>query len=79
MISVSTLDESDLAVPPAPKGGRGSTRALVALLAFVLGFATIPHRVCERDAKDWLSREPELAEPLAKGVEHWTKTELKEK
>jgi hypothetical protein len=79
MISVSTLEESELAIAPLSKGGRGSTRALVALLAFVLGFATIPHRVCERDANDWLSPEPALAEPLAKGVARWTTTELQEK
>lgn len=78
MISVSTPPESEISAPLA-QGGRGSTRALVALLAFVLGFATIPHRVCERDAKSWLSNEPQLAEPLARGVERWTTSELSEK
>lgn len=76
MIYVSTLEESPI---PVAKAARGSTRALVALLAFVLGFATVPHRVCERDAKSWLSNEPELAEPLARGVDRWTTTELQEK
>jgi hypothetical protein len=49
----------------------GSTRALVALLAFVLGFATIPHRVCERDARAWFEGEPASAEALGRSVERW--------
>jgi hypothetical protein len=47
----------------------GSTRALVALLAFVLGFATIPHRVCERDARAWFAGAPARADALARSVE----------
>ena len=54
----------------------GSTRALVALLAFVLGFAIVPHRVCERGAADWFDGRPDVAEPLARGVARWTETEL---
>jgi len=50
----------------------GSTRVLVALLAFVLGFATIPHRVCERDARAWFEGDRAAAEALAVGVERWT-------
>jgi hypothetical protein len=49
----------------------GSTRALVALLAFVLGFATIPHRVCERDARGWFDGEPASADALGRSVERW--------
>ena len=72
MISVSPLDER-------PPGRPGSTRALVALLAFVLGFATVPHRVCEREAKRWLRDDPVLADSLSNGLARWTTTELKEK
>lgn len=50
----------------------GSTRALVSLLAFVLGFATIPHRVCERDADKWWASDRKKTEALAKSVERWT-------
>lgn len=54
----------------------GSTRALVALLAFVLGFATVPHRVCERDAARWFAGDPERVDALARGVEEWLGGEL---
>ncbi len=54
----------------------GSTRALVALLAFVLGFATVPHRVCERDAARWFAGDPVRVDALAEGVERWTTAEL---
>lgn len=56
----------------------GSTRALVALLAFVLGFATVPHRVCERDAKRWLRDDPVLADSLSNGLARWTTAPLEE-
>ena len=69
MISVSDVEASK---PTRP----GSTRALVALLAFVLGFATVPHRVCERDAKKWLANDKELTDALANGVAHWTEGPL---
>lgn len=69
--------------PPRPPGGSpsrsGSTRALVALLAFVLGFATVPHRVCERDARRWLRDDPVLADSLSSGLARWTTTELHER
>ena len=42
----------------------GSTRALVALLAFVLGVATVPHRVCERDAARWFDGDPRRTDAL---------------
>jgi hypothetical protein len=54
----------------------GSTRALVALLAFVLGFATVPHRVMERDAATWFSGAPSKADGLALGVAEWTAKDL---
>lgn len=54
----------------------GSTRALVALLAFLLGFVTVPHRVCERDAIRWFDGDPGRTDALANGVAHWTAREL---
>ena len=54
----------------------GSTRALVALLAFVLGFATVPHRVCERDAVRWFTGDAARVDALAAGVDRWTSAEL---
>ncbi len=51
---------------------RGSTRALVALLAFVLGFATVPHRVMEREARGWFDGTPGVADALGAGVARWT-------
>ncbi|MBX3222810.1 MAG: hypothetical protein KF795_20015 [Labilithrix sp.] len=50
----------------------GSTRALVALLAFVLGFATVPHRVMERDASRWFDGDPAKTDLLAAGLARWT-------
>lgn len=67
MISVSTPQQQ-------PSSRPGSTRALLALLAFVLGFATVPHRVCERDAKKWLKDDPQLADALSNGVAQWTES-----
>jgi hypothetical protein len=55
---------------------RGSTRALVALLAFVLGFATVPHRVCERDASKWFARDPAKLDSLANGIAKWMSSDL---
>jgi hypothetical protein len=69
MISVSDVESQ----PPTRPG---STRALVALLAFVLGFATVPHRVCERDARKWLANDKELTDALANGVARWTEEPL---
>lgn len=54
----------------------GSTRALVALLAFLLGFATVPHRVCERDAIRWFDGDPGRTDALASGVARWTAREI---
>jgi hypothetical protein len=51
----------------------GSTRALVALLAFLLGFATVPHRVMEREAPRWFEGAPGQAAALAAGVARWTR------
>ncbi|MBX3228961.1 MAG: hypothetical protein KIT84_41480 [Labilithrix sp.] len=59
-----------------PQTRPGSTRALVALLAFVLGFATVPHRVCEREAARWLEGDPKSTDALAAGVARWTNEEL---
>jgi hypothetical protein len=49
-----------------------STRALVALLAFVLGFATVPHRVMEREAAKWFEGDTAKSDALAAGVAQWT-------
>lgn len=57
---------------PSPRKKQGSTRALVALLAFVLGFATVPHRVMEREASKWFAGDPEKTDALAAGLARWT-------
>src|SRR5262245_44649386 len=54
----------------------GSTRALVALLAFVLGVATIPHRLCERDASAWFDGDAARTAALAASVARWTSQDL---
>jgi hypothetical protein len=54
----------------------GSTRALFALLAFVLGIATIPHRVCERDASAWFDGDAARTSALAASVARWTAEDL---
>jgi hypothetical protein len=53
-----------------------SGRALIALLAFVLGLGTIPHRVCERDATAYFDGEAAQVDALAASVSTWTETEL---
>ncbi len=69
--------ETKVPATAEPRSSRpGSTRALVALLAFVLGFATVPHRVCERDASKWFDREPSKIDALAAGVARWTMVDL---
>src|SRR5688500_1179772 len=54
----------------------GSTRKLLALLAFVLGIAIVPHRVCERDANGWFEGEPDKVDALASQVAAWTSLDL---
>lgn len=54
----------------------GSTRKLLAMLAFVLGVATVPHRVCERDAAAWLDADPAKVDALAAQVAAWTAQDL---
>jgi hypothetical protein len=54
-----------------PDKKQGSTRMLVALLAFVLGFATVPHRVMEREASSWFDGDPTKTDALAAGVDRW--------
>jgi hypothetical protein len=51
---------------------QGSTRALVALLAFVLGFATVPHRVMEREASKWFEGDHSKVDALSAGLARWT-------
>jgi len=64
------------AVQPPPRKPAGSPRALVALLAFVLGIATVPHRVCERDAGAWFNGDAARTNALAASVARWTSTDL---
>jgi hypothetical protein len=60
----------------ATKGRRVSGRTLVAVLAFVLGLGTIPHRVCEREAGAVFDgRSPETG-ALAASVAAWTRSDL---
>lgn len=54
----------------------GSTRKLLALLAFVLGVAIVPHRVCEREANAWFDGEPDKVDALASQVAAWTRLDL---
>jgi hypothetical protein len=54
----------------------GSTRKLLALLAFVLGVAIVPHRVCEREANAWFEGEPDKVDALASQVAAWTSLDL---
>ena len=56
--------------------GLRSTRSLIAILAFVLGFATVPHRVCERDAGAYFDGEARSVDALAASVAGWTGQEL---
>jgi len=51
-------------------------RALFAVLAFVLGLATVPHRVCERDGAAYYEGEPQHVEALARAASAWTTQEL---
>ncbi|HEY8073990.1 MAG TPA: hypothetical protein VIF62_07770, partial [Labilithrix sp.] len=47
------------------------TRSLIAVLAFVLGLGTVPHRVCERDASAVWEGEPAHVDALAaRAFEH---------
>lgn len=57
---------------------RFSGRSLLALLAFVLGIGTVPHRVCERDAERVFDGDAERTDALAASVAAWTSRELGE-
>lgn len=63
-------------LPSRPSRRPRSTRALVALLTFVLGIATIPHRLCERDAFAYYDGRRERVDALASSVSAWTDNEL---
>ncbi|HSO32105.1 MAG TPA: hypothetical protein VLT33_06310 [Labilithrix sp.] len=62
----------------APKAARAHlpARALLAVLAFVLGLGTIPHRVCERDAGAYYDGDARQVDALAASVGEWTAAEL---
>jgi hypothetical protein len=63
--------------PVSPKPGRpASTRALLALLAFVLGIGTVPHRICERDAGRYFDGDRTTTLALATSVARWAETDL---
>ena len=53
-----------------------SARALLALLAFVMGLGTVPHRVCERDAAAYYDGDSVQVDALAASVARWTGEEL---
>ena len=59
----------------APRPARPA-RAFIALLAFVLGLGTIPHRLCERDAAAYFDGETAHVDALARSVSSWTEGEL---
>jgi hypothetical protein len=65
-----------MVMPSAARRGPLPTRALFAVLAFVLGLGTIPHRVCERDAGGYFDGDPRQIDALASSVASWTGTEL---
>lgn len=54
----------------------GSTRALLTLLAFILGIGVVPHRLCERDAAAYFDGDPSVTLALASSVARWAETEL---
>lgn len=62
--------------PGRPARPGRSARAFVALLAFVMGLGTIPHRVCERDAAAYFDGEAAHVDALASSVSTWTDGEL---
>ena len=66
------MSAAPLAAPRPPV----RARALLAVLAFVLGLGTIPHRVCERDAEGYFQGDPRVVAPLAASVTAWTESEL---
>jgi hypothetical protein len=51
-------------------------RGLLALLVFVMGLGTIPHRVCERDANAYFDGDAKQVDALATSVATWTGAEL---
>lgn len=53
-----------------------SARGLLALLAFVMGLGTVPHRVCERDAAAYFEGDTQQVAALAASVARWTGEEL---
>jgi hypothetical protein len=53
-----------------------SARGLLALLVFVMGLGTLPHRVCERDAAAYFDGEATKVDALASSVATWTGEEL---
>lgn len=59
--------------PPRPARPTG---ALIALLSFVLGLGTVPHRVCERDAAAYFDGERARVDALAASVASWTSEAL---
>lgn len=52
------------------------TRSLLALLAFVLGLAVLPHRVCERDAAAYYDGDRAAVDALGASVVKWTARDL---
>ena len=62
--------------PRKPRRDRMTTRALLAVLAFVLGLGTVPHRICEHDAAAYYDGDPARIDALASSVARWTTTEL---
>lgn len=76
-LMVMTEASSPASLKTAPKAARGrGARALLALLAFVLGLATLPHRICERDAAAYFDGDPRRVDALAASVASWTSHEL---
>lgn len=57
---------------PAPRFRRPRTRALFVWLAFVLGLAVVPHRVCEHAAARWFDGDPQSVAALGAGVARWS-------
>ena len=73
----SGTNEAPSLSPSLPKGQGPGPRvaALFALLAFVLGLGTVPHRVCERDASAYFDGDARSVDALAASVATWTKEE----
>ena len=75
--ALTTPGNAEPKPPEAPSArAQRPTRALFALLAFVLALGTVPHRICERDAAAYFDGDRKSVDALAASVAAWTDEEL---